>query len=129
MGCPCSQRIVSISPPIVLFISLPLVPHGLAEIPSQSHWCPPLRALQRVWVPGPPLPICSVGYTVVSTLCITTPLPCACWYMQSNIMCASDPLQPPLHPASEAHTPKCTSVPQVDGPPESPALHGDTNEN
>ena len=115
-----------IGPPIVLFIPFPPVP--LAEFPSQNHCCPLSIALQRVWMTGPPLPSYAVGHCCGQHLlwdCPHSPVPTGTCSQTSHL-----PVIPNLNssPASESPMPGCTSVPNIAGPPESPALHGDTVE-
>ena len=59
--------------------------------------------------------------------CSHSPAPAGTWNLTSHVPMTFSNLH--SHPASGAPMPKCALVPQVDGPPESPALHGDTGEN
>ena len=129
MGCPCSQRTVPIGPPIVLFSPLFLVLCALTEIPSQNCWGPLLRAVGGPGARASPSNLCYWACNGKHLLldCNQSPVPAGTCNLTSHVLVILSNLH--SYPASGATTLKCASVPQVDGPPKSPALHGDTGEN
>ena len=126
MGCPCCKRTVQISPPLVLIVPLPPVPTQYSSVSfSEPPVSPPQSPSEGLDDRASPSHLCCwfCGGQHLLQACPHGPAPTGTCNPASHV-----PVTPPNLHFHSAPTLWHVSAPQVDGTPDSPALHGNVDD-